>query len=241
MNHVSPLVRFAVMAARAGAVSFAVLFSGVAQANILSNGGFETPVVGGNFDMYVTGVSVGTGGAWQVVGDDGATGNVALVNGATSYAGFSLFPRSGGQWLDLTGDGSNNAVGVEQSFPTTINGNYRLSFFIGNVVHAGGDLGTSSSVRVYIDGTLVDTFTNGLGTGNSLVNWLEFHVPFTATQGTTTVRFVNDDSATDNLNGLDNVAVIRTDVPAGGGGGALHEFFLGALLVAGLLRRRRMT
>lgn len=213
------------------------LVSGFAQAAILDNGSFESPNVGGSYQTFATGASIGAGGAWDSVATGGASGNVAVVSGSSSSGGFALNAQSGSQWLDLTGDGSNSTLGVEQSFPTTVNGSYLLSFSVGNVVDNGGALGTASGVRVYVDGVLLDTYSNGLGTGGASIAWQTFNVPFTAATGTTTVRFINDDPAGDNLNGLDNVQVTRADAPAGGGG-AVQLVFLGALLLAGIRRRR---
>lgn len=206
-------------------------------ASILDNGSFELPDVGSSYQTVVTGANIGVGGAWKSVATGGASGNVAVVSGASASGGFSLNAQSGAQWLDLTGDGSNTTLGVQQSFPTTIDGNYTLGFSVGNVVNASGSLGTTSSVRVYIDDVLVDTFVNNLGTGSNGITWLSFSVPFTAASGTTTVKFINADAATDNLNGLDNVKVVRRDAQSGGGGAG---GFMLALLAA-LAWRRRAT
>jgi hypothetical protein len=206
-------------------------------AAILDNGSFEFPNVGGTYQSFATGANVGVGGAWKSVATGGASGSVAVVSGSSASGGFTLNAQSGAQWLDLTGDGANTTLGVQQTFPTTVDGNYTLSFSIGNVVNAGGSLGTTSSVRVYIDDMLVDTFSNNLGSGSSGITWLSFSVPFTAATGTTTVKFINDDAATDNLNGLDNVSVVRRDTQVGGGG---IGFSVLALLAALGWRRRRV-
>jgi len=204
-------------------------------ATILDNGSFEFPNVGGGHQVFVTGANIGVGGAWKSVATGGASGHVAVVSGSAASGGFTLNAQSGAQWLDLTGDGANATLGVQQSFPTTIDGNYTLSFAIGNVVNSGGSLGTTSSVRVYIDDVLVDTYSNNLGSGSTGITWLSFSVPFTAATGTTTVKFINDDPASDNLNGLDNVSVVRRDAQAGGGGAGLFTL---ALLGALAWRRR---
>lgn len=77
--------------------------------NLMKNGGFEKPVVAaGSFAEFTTGQ---TFKHWTVVG---ASGNVAVVSGTFTQAGFSFPAQSGNQWLDLTGT-SNTPTGVSQT------------------------------------------------------------------------------------------------------------------------------
>ena len=87
--------------------------------NLLTNGGFESPVVGqpGSF-INETGTGV-TG--WTVT-----TNNVDVVSGgASNPAAFE-----GLQYLDLVGTGSTG--GIAQSFATTIGQAYLLTFEYSN-------------------------------------------------------------------------------------------------------------
>jgi choice-of-anchor C domain-containing protein len=174
-----------------------------AQANLITNGSFETPVVpAAGFDNFVSGSTGITG--WTVVGPE-----VSVVS--TTYASECCsFPAEDGtQWLDLTGDGSNTLEGVQQTVATTPGTTYDLSFWVGNTYDPGGVYGTTSTVDVRLggaDGTLLGAFTNSSTTTGTLV-WEQFNTSFTATGSSTTLDFLNADPESDNSNGLDNVSL----------------------------------
>lgn len=110
-----------------------------AHAGLIENGSFETPTVNvGSWGDYGSGSTAITG--WTVVGCCG----VSLVSGSFVSGGYSFPAEDGNQWADLTGDGSNNLEGVEQTVATTPGVSYTLSFYVGNI--SGGSFGTSSSV-----------------------------------------------------------------------------------------------
>ncbi len=173
-----------------------------AQAQLLQNGSFESPVVGGgSYAGYGTGDSSIPN--WLVVG---APGNVAIVSGAFTQNGYSFPAQSGAQWLDLTGT-SNSATGVQQTISTNIGSIYSVSFWVGNTVNPGGIFGTTSTVNVTKDGTQFFSATNSGGGGSTAQFWQQFTTSFVATGTTTTLAFLNGDPNNDTENGLDNVVV----------------------------------
>jgi hypothetical protein len=178
-----------------------VFAASAARANSIVNGSFETPLVpNGSFTNFLTGSTTITG--WTVVGPE-----VSIVS--TNYASFGFtFPaQDGKQWLDLTGDVSNAVEGVKQTFATTPGTTYNLSYFVGNQVDPGGPWGTTSTVDVLVNGTLIQTATNSMGAGGTVQVWEQFTTSFLATSSSTTLEFLNEDPPADNSNGLDNVVV----------------------------------
>ena len=172
-----------------------------APSNLIKNGGFEKPVVGaGSFQLFATGSSFSH---WKVVG---AAGNVGVVSGTFSQNGFTFPGKAGAQWLDLTGT-TQTATGVAQTVATEPHTPYTISFAVGNVVDPGGIFGTTSTVDVLVDGSLVLTATNRKGVGSTSAVWKTFSVDFTAAGAQTTIAFMNGDPATDTNNGLDAVRV----------------------------------
>ena len=189
------------------AVSFAVAgvslaaTAACASANLIVDGGFETPVTTvGGFTLYDTGTSFS---AWNVVG---ASGNVAIINGQFTQNGFTFPAAEGAQWLDLTGLSSNSATGVAQTIATTPGTMYALSFDVGNIYDPSGVFGKTSTVSAQINGTQVLSATNSEGMGSTTQMWKPFSTAFTATSSSTTVGFINEDPSTDNSNGLDAVS-----------------------------------
>lgn len=172
---------------------------GAARAqNLLTNGSFESPVVpDGSFQNFNSG-STGIPG-WTVTGPAGK--GVSVVSGDYTNGSFSFPAEDGSQWLDLTGDASNDAEGVSQSVSTVAGQTYTLSFWVGNL--SGGIWGIASSVGLSINGTPVENFTNS--TPGSTQTWQQFFYSFIATSDTTTIEFDNLDPTNDNTNGLDNV------------------------------------
>lgn len=187
----------------------ALLFSGTARANLVTNGSFESPVVpAGSFTNFTVGTSTLTG--WTVVGP--TSQQVSIVSTTFSQGGVAFEAEDGSQWLDLTGDGSNSTEGVQQSVATTVGTNYDLTFYIGNTT-GGGIFGTTSTVGLDINGSQVSSFTNSTADTTGL-SWEQFSYDFTATGTSTSIGFVNLDPGSDNSNGLDNV-----DLELGGNSG----------------------
>ena len=197
------LLRFRV---HCGASVIALFACGSAHANLITNGGFELPVVPvGSFISVPVGDSTTIPG-WTVVG---AAGFVSPISGAYTNSGISFPAQEGAQWLDMTGNVSNQATGVEQLVTTEAGVSYDLSFWIGNVV--GGAFGTTSSVELFIDDVSFGIFTNSAGGATQA--WEEFDLILTASDTSTAIRFINRDATNDNSNGLDNVSVVVSGTP----------------------------
>lgn len=209
-----------------------------ANANIILNGSFESPVVPtGNFTNFLGGSS--SIPSWSVFGTE-----VSIVNGSFSEAGVSFPAEDGNQWLDLTGQGSNSTEGVLQTITTTAGDQYQLSYWIGNTTGGGGAFGTTSTVDVSLNGTSAFSDTNS-NVSPTTLNWEQFIHTFVATGTSTMLAFQNGDPADDNSNGLDNL--VLTDLgpappaipePASLGllGAGLAFLFL---TWSGLIRRKR--
>jgi hypothetical protein len=210
------------------------LMCGVAGAatNLLTNGSFETPLVPvGGFTNFGSGSTSITG--WTVVGPE-----VSIVNGSFVSECCKFPAGDGSQWLDLTGDVANQVEGVEQSVATVAGKTYDLSFLVGNVFDPRGIYGTTSTVSVLIDGTTLGTFTNSCTSCTSTLTWEKFNTSFMASGSTTTVEFLNQDPATDNSNGLDDVSLTGATGPSVPEPATLGLLGLGVAGV-GLFRRRR--
>jgi hypothetical protein len=220
---------------RAATVAGAVLAAtGANAASLILNGSFETPLVPvGNFTSFPVGGATLTN--WSVTGPSNT--EVAIVSGSFSQNGVTFNAQDGNQWLDLTGNGSNSTEGVAQTVSTIPGDQYQLSFWVGNT-SGGGVFGTTSTVNVSINGGANSPFTNSTADLTGL-NWQQFTLLFIASGSSTTINFANGDPASDNSNGLDNVAL--TDLGAVGAvplPGALPLFATG-LAGLGLLGWRR--
>jgi len=173
-----------------------------ATASLIGNGSFEKPVVAvGGFTEFAAGQAFA---GWRVVG---ARGSVAVVSGKYHGGGITFNAKAGAQWMDLTGDESNTATGVAQSFASTPGKEYHLTFWVGNVYDPGGIFGVSSTMEVYVNGVRKLTARNSLHPASHKQAWEKFTLTIRATTGRTTISFINGDPRTDNSNGLDAVQV----------------------------------
>jgi hypothetical protein len=164
--------------------------------------GFETPAVPvGSYGNFDTGVKIGP---WKV---EGASGDVSVVSTSFTDDGLTFDAKQGAQYLDLTGFASNSATGVSQTVPTVVGTTYGLGFSVGNVYNPTGPFGTTSTVVVSVNGAKVLTAKNTKGKGQAKQVWEHFTVQFKAGTSTSTLRFINGDSASDNDNGLDAITL----------------------------------
>ena len=207
----------------------------LANANLLLNGSFETPVVTpGTFTNFAVGSGLLTD--WTVFGPAGTV--VSIVSGSFTQNGVSFPAQDGTQWLDLTGLNSNSTEGVSQAVATTAGDQYQLSYYIGNTT-GGGIFGSSSTVDVLLNGALAFADTNST-VSSATQNWEQFTRTFIASGASTTIGFRNADPASDNDNGLDNVVLTDLGPPVAGVPEPSTLLLLGSGLVGlGLAWRRR--
>jgi hypothetical protein len=208
------------------------------QANLLTNGSFESPVVPtGSFTDFASGSTGITG--WTVVG---AAGGVAVINGTFAQECCTFPAADGTQWVDVTGLNTNSAEGVQQTVATTLGTQYTLSFEIGNIFDPSGIFGTTSTVKVFlggIGGSLIDTATNS-STTTGTQTWQQFTTSFTASGASTTLAFINSDPGNDNSNGLDNVILTANAVTSGVPEPVTLVLIGAGILGLGLLGRRKI-
>jgi hypothetical protein len=183
-------------------------------ANLVVNGGFETPVLaGGVSQLFTPGQAIG---AWTVIGNAGT--NVTITQNAysESFNNVSQFNAEEGlNSLDITGaSNQGSSAGVEQLVATIAGQQYQLSLWVGRVTPTGGPGGvyaTPATVDLSINGGARGHFTNSNIT-NGMINWQQFSTTFTAIGSSTTIDFLN--GTTDNNEaGLDNVALATVPEP----------------------------
>jgi hypothetical protein len=184
-----------------------LLINGAFGANLIQNGSFERPLVpAGGFTNFDTGTSSLRG--WEVVG---ATGNVSIVSTTHLEDGFTWPAAVGQQWLDLTGDGSNSATGVQQTVATVAGTAYILTFYVGNAVGNGS---VSSTLNVFVNGTQTFAVTNFAGAGLDMIVWQKYTTTIVATSSQTIIAFMNGDVPDDNVNGLDGITLVEQKAAA---------------------------
>lgn len=177
-----------------------------ATQNLIVNGSFEFPQLVPGSDALSVPVNNSTLiPGWRVVGPRGL--DVAVVeNNYDAPDGYgNVFNASDGvQFLDLTGFESNRDEGVQQSVFLG-RGFYDLAFDVGNIISPGTPLGIQSTVALYINGVLINSFLNNEGI-DGRVKWKTFHHTFLG-DGVTVISFINADPLGDNLNVLDVVTL----------------------------------
>jgi len=163
-----------------------VLGAGGAKANLISDPGFESPVITYNwYENYGTnngdpqygGASFDS--AWVITSN-----NVDIVSSLT--AGGNAPAIEGNQYLDLVGRGSTGAI--QQTFGTVAGQTYQLSFAYGN--NPWSTSTASASVTVYdtFGNVLLDYVTHNTSTTTNL-DWQSYSNTFVATSATTTLSF----------------------------------------------------
>lgn len=171
--------------------------------SLLANCSFELPAVpAGGYTLFSPPADLA---GWTVIG---ATGNVGTLSTSYTSGALSWPALDGTQTLDLTGL-SNTATGVAQTVPTEPGRAYTLAFWHGNIVASTAGFGTTSTVKVLIDGAEFTETTNAAGAGTNTLAWRYVELEFTASGAATTVGFVNGDAAGDNSNVIDSVSLVE--------------------------------
>lgn len=188
-----------------------LISSGVADAqNLLSNPSFELGGFvdrGDGFHILPNGSTAITG--WTVINDSLAWGQ--YPNSAVNV--HPAIPRDGTFFLDLQGDGLQNAPfgGVSQSIATTEGQKYVLKFHLGTQQDAGSPF-THGPISVTASaGATSSPFTyNPSGTGSQ---WQEFKLVFTAQGPSTVISIIGQSTAGGAYIGLDHTSVTAVKDP----------------------------
>lgn len=199
-------------------------------ANLITNGGFETPVLGPGGNMQFLSGSSGLTG-WTIGGSD-----VYLLDGSFQSFGVTFNAHGGNQALDITGVGNSGANTISQTVSTVIGTTYAFSFWLGNAQGVPSTVyGLPSSVSLSLTGLGPMVFTNAAITVNA-VNWAAESLIFTASSSNTTLTFTNTTPVADGYAGLDDITLNVAAVPDAG-----SSLLLLCLAVLGLLAVSRVA
>lgn len=210
----------------AASAAIALLAPVSAHANLIANGSFESPDIGNTWYMeYGTNILQPNYGGpsipnWTIL----AGTNVDIVSalGAPGNA-----PAADGkQYLDLVGTGDSG--GISQTFDTTKNQTYTLSFDYGN--NPWSTTTASALITVALNG-LSANVTHSTST-QSNIDWTLFTMTFLGNGSPMTLSFLNTVGGNSGGVLLDNI-VVATPLPA-----AL-PLFAGGLAMIGLIGRKR--
>lgn len=172
------------------AIAVGLCAVGAAQANLLTNGSFESKVANNPFQNYLAGSSNLTG--WTVGGHS--------IDHIRDY----WQPQDGLQSVDLNG---SKTGWISQAFATVAGDFYTVSFWIsGNP----DGLPTVKTMRVSVDnaaGTFKDFTRDSTGVTRPNMKWEQRSFTFTADSSLTTLKFASLDSGAFGM-ALDNVEAV---------------------------------
>jgi hypothetical protein len=195
-----------------------------ANANLIVNGSFETPLVPvGGFTTFPAGSMAIPG--WTVVGID-----VSVISESFMQSGITFQSQHGDQWLDAAAFNTNSMLsGVTQDIATTANGQYEISFYVGSATD--GVFFFPATIDLSINGGPRTSYTNPTAP-NNMLNWRQFTVPFTAAGAVTNITLYNGGQPNNFLSALDNVSVVAIPEPC-----SVLLALIGLLSLARLSRR----
>jgi hypothetical protein len=187
--------------------------TGAAQANLLTNGSFETITnfVNQGNDTMLLPVGSTTMTGWTVNGTAAGNDGVAWI-GPTNP--FNITAQDGSYALDLTGY-SNGApyAGVQQSVATTSGDTYALTFYLGAEINGVGTYSIDAC-----GGSTCQTFSVVISTATSGTpqnSWTLETLDFTASGPSSVVSLLGTNSGgVQEYIGLDNVSLVDTGVSA---------------------------
>ncbi|HEY9192494.1 MAG TPA: PEP-CTERM sorting domain-containing protein [Methyloversatilis sp.] len=177
--------------------------SATVVANLVANGGFESPDVA-SWVLKNAGDSSITG--WTVVG-----GQISFQDTA-AFGGLGVVASEGSQFLELTGVVGRGGGVVSNAFGTDIGATYRVQFDIGAFFVAGQGSFGDVIVDLKVSGDpATHSFTNALGLSAAGSDWETKSFDFVATAASTTLDLRSSLSlASSSLGvGLDNVRVTQ--------------------------------
>jgi hypothetical protein len=196
--------------------------------NLISNGGFETPVLPADTFLNLTPAS-GPFGGWSI-----SSGDVDIVRLPLSTQGIGFNAFEGDQVLDLHGlvPGA-----IFQEFATTVGALYRLDIRLADNPNASGVAAASIEVKSVPAGASLIAGSAAHSTSTSTnANYTSFGGMFTAQSDITRLSITSTSSNTGASGGLflDAVSVEFVPEPAG-----LAVAAVAAIGMAGLRRWRR--
>lgn len=167
-----------------------------AAANVLVNGGFESPVQGPT-DFATFNIPAGS---TYITGWTVTQGNVDLTTTANYGPGPNTLDPLSKQDVDLVGDGAGNG-GLSQTFTTVAGQHYLLTF---DYSHNQGAANAGSSFAASV--TAGDLSTTVSQTAR-VHDWVAFSQSFTATSDSTLLTFLNTQGGSNGGIYLDDVSV----------------------------------
>lgn len=184
--------------------------------NLLINGSFELPASNGSNEVIPGNSTFITG--WTTTRNGVERFNPALFASGTAQDGSLVidicpFTFTGG--------------GIQQTFATTPNQLYRLTFFAGT---SNASSRTGDCVIDVLVGNVTQSFT--LLNQQAAIIWNPFTIDFTATDALTTLTFDNTQNANSHFANLDNVSVTSLSAAAAPEPGTLSLLLLLALPAA---------
>lgn len=192
----------------------AATLSTAAGAQSFQNGSFEDGPSAGSFTTLNGGSTAITG--WTVTGN------------SVDYIGSYWQAADGGRSVDLNGNGQG---GIAQTFDTTSNLTYRVSFSLAGNPDGAPDTKTISTVTT---GGASNLFTFSTpGNTRTDMGWTPYSFTFKASGPSTTLTFASQDPGAYGA-ALDAVSVSAVPEPA-----SWALMIMGFGLAGGALRRRR--
>jgi hypothetical protein len=178
--------------------ALALLPTTALSAQVVTNGGFETPTIS---DPCCNTVPPASLPGWT------ATPNVNVVNGTFSSTNGNL-AAEGTQYLDLVGQGGTGSI--YQDLTTVVGQVYTLTFAYSHNLFSPDTTSASASVAV---GDLFDIVMHSTGDTSDL-DWQAYAHNFTATDTTTRLTFTNLTGGPNEGVFLDAIAVAAVPEPA---------------------------
>jgi choice-of-anchor C domain-containing protein len=172
---------------------------GMVSANLVTNGGFESPSITGSYTTY----SAGDGALFPWVIE---AGSIDLIHGYWQAA-------DADQSIDLAGLYQEGAI--SQDIPTSDSQSYDLSFAMAGNPDNGP---VTKRVQVWWDNNLIDTYTfNTAGKTHTNMGWITKHaynLPGKTASSSTNLTFADvSEAGTAFGTALDQVVVVEHVIP----------------------------